>query len=190
MIIGLTGGYGSGKDVVGDYFTSKGFIKYSLSDIIREHCLRDGLELTRDNLIKKGNELRKKFGPWILAKLIKEKIDPKKDYIIVSIRNPAEVNELKGLKNFYLVKVEAPEIIRFNRVNSRARDGELYSSLQDFIAKESEELISKNSENQNLNSVFSMASIIVRNPYKTQKELYFVLDKLYSDLKNKKIKQK
>ena len=36
MIIGITGSYASGKDTVASILQEKGFIHYSLSDILRE----------------------------------------------------------------------------------------------------------------------------------------------------------
>ncbi|MCJ7582348.1 MAG: AAA family ATPase, partial [Candidatus Aminicenantes bacterium] len=57
-IIGLTGTNGSGKGAAAEYFISKGYAFFSLSDVIREELKKDGCEPTRDNLIRKGNELR------------------------------------------------------------------------------------------------------------------------------------
>ncbi|MFP4655979.1 MAG: AAA family ATPase [Candidatus Woesearchaeota archaeon] len=186
MIIGLTGGYGAGKDTVAEYFLSKGFIRISLSDIIRDQCIQDDIALTRDNLIHKGNELRKKFGPWILAKIAKQKMMPRKDYVVVSIRNPAEVKELKRLEDFHLVNVTSPDTMRFERVNSRRRDGEKYSNLEEFLAKERKEMESKDEFGQKMGQVSRMATIVLQNRYKTKKELFSVLDRLYSDLRKGK----
>ena len=62
MIIGLTGKNASGKGEVANYLKTKGFVYYSLSDVLREEATKRGLEHTRDNLINLGNELRKKYG--------------------------------------------------------------------------------------------------------------------------------
>ena len=67
MIIGLTGKNAGGKGEVANYFKTKYFIYYSLSDIIREEATKRGLEHSRDNLIKIGNELREKFAPNYLG---------------------------------------------------------------------------------------------------------------------------
>jgi len=77
MLIGLTGKSGSGKDTVADYLKEKGFIYFSLSDIIREECKKRGKKIERDNLIKIGNELRKKHGPSVLADKTIQKIKDK-----------------------------------------------------------------------------------------------------------------
>ena len=78
MIIGLTGKNASGKGEVANYLKSKGFIYYSLSDVIREEATKRGLEHSRENLINLGNELREKFGPKHLAQQISSKIFEKR----------------------------------------------------------------------------------------------------------------
>lgn len=182
MIIGLTGGYGSGKDVVAEYFVSKGFKHISLSDFIRKECDSDSLKITRTNMIKEGNKLRKQFGNWILGKMASDMIDAKKDYVVTSIRNPGEVKILKKYKNFVLVNVVAPSEIRFERVLKRNRGDENYSSLNEFLEQENKELKSKNKDSQQLSEVFSMANIVLENKYKHKKELHKVLDKMHKDL--------
>ena len=96
MIFGITGYYGSGKDSVARYSESKGFIHYSLSDEIRFELKEREIEITRDNLIKLGNELRAEIGPNVLANKIIKRLEPNQNYIITSIRNPHEAMELKN----------------------------------------------------------------------------------------------
>ena len=68
-----------------------------------------------------GNEIRNKEGAGAWMKRLIEKFEEGKDYIIDGIRNPGEVKELKQLKNFYLIVVDAPREIRFQRFLERAR---------------------------------------------------------------------
>ncbi|MFW5852879.1 MAG: hypothetical protein ACOCUR_02520 [Nanoarchaeota archaeon] len=185
MIVGLTGGYGSGKDVVAEFFINKGFQYISLSNFIRDECISDGIPLTRNSLIKKGNELRHRYGSWILAKMAVDVINPERNYVIGSIRNPDEVKFLRKSKNFHLVKVEAPDDLRLKRVNERHREEERYPDMDTFLAAEGKEMSSKDKENQNLEAVFSMASIVLFNKYKSKKSLFKVLEGMYSDLKKK-----
>ena len=100
MIIGLTGKNASGKGEVADYLQKKGFIYYSLSDELREEATKRNLEHTRNNLINLGNELRQQHGPQYLAELINNKIKNNKDFVIDSIRNPFEAEELMKNRNF------------------------------------------------------------------------------------------
>ena len=41
---------------------TRGYVYFSLSDIIREELTRRGEPPSRDNLIRAGNELRERFG--------------------------------------------------------------------------------------------------------------------------------
>ena len=122
MIIGLTGSLASGKDAVVDILKRKGFICLSLSDEVREEAKARGIELTRENLQILGNEMRKNEGNEILAQKVLRKVsDPQKHYIINGIRNTAEVRELKNWPSFYLIAVDAPQQMRFQRMMQRNR---------------------------------------------------------------------
>ena len=97
MIIGTTGELCSGKGVFADYLVQRGFKYFSLSDFLREELVRQGKEITRDNLVWLGNKLRKEKGPGYLAKKAVERITPNFNYVVDSIRNPAEVKELRKI---------------------------------------------------------------------------------------------
>ena len=71
MIIGLTGTNAAGKSTLLNFLISKGFNNFSLSDIIREELVKRGIEISRQNLIDIGNEMRAKYGASILADKIK-----------------------------------------------------------------------------------------------------------------------
>ncbi|MFH1785433.1 MAG: deaminase [Candidatus Micrarchaeota archaeon] len=124
MIIGLTGENCAGKSTVCEYLRKKGFYYLSLSDVIREELSTDGVEITRETLIKKGNKMREQFGPGILAKKILLKVDSDKNYVVDSIRNAAEVEELKTSQGFFLFYITAPEEVRFRRMKMRKREGD------------------------------------------------------------------
>jgi len=158
-LIGLTGTNGAGKGEAAAFFQKKGYKYFSLSDLIREELRNKGQSITRDNLIKMGNHLRNKFGPDILAKRVIERVQGKA--IIDSIRNPKEVAHLKKQKSFLLLAIDAPVEIRYNRVIKRGRQ-ESVDSLQEFIAKEAEEMSTKES-GQQLQNCMKMADIVIIN---------------------------
>ena len=56
--------------------------------------------MSRELLIQVGNELRQRFGPAVLAERIIAKLDDDKNYVIDSIRNPAEVDSLPECQTF------------------------------------------------------------------------------------------
>lgn len=135
-LIGLTGTNGAGKGEAAAYLMSKGYAYFSLSDVIRDKLKEDGFEAGRDNLIRKGNELRRKGGSDILARIVMDKAAGKA--VIDSIRNPKEVAILKTRPGFILLAVDAPAALRFERVRKRGRN-ESALTLEDFVRKEAEE---------------------------------------------------
>ena len=158
-IIGLTGTNGSGKGEAAEFFKGHGFAYLSLSDLIREELRQKGQEISRDNLIKMGNHLRKTFGADILARRTMEQVRGKT--IIDSIRNPKEVEYLQKQKEFTLLAVDAPPEVRYARVMDRGRD-ESVQTLEQFIAKEKEEM-SESDKGQQLQRCMQMADHLILN---------------------------
>jgi dCMP deaminase len=157
--IGLTGTNGAGKGEVASFFVEKGYAYYSLSDVIREELEKENQELTRNNMIRMGNVLRQQFSPDILARRVAKKIEGKA--VIDSIRNPNEVEFFRDQGHFILLAIDAPVEIRFERVKKRGRD-ESASSLQEFVAKEEEEMgLEKNS--QQIRSCMAIADHLIIN---------------------------
>ena len=127
MIIGLTGTMGAGKGEVSSYLQKKGFKYISISDIIREEIKKRNRPFRREELQNLGNELRKEHGEGYWAKIVCEKIDVRQKWIIDSIRNPGEIEELKKIPNFFLIGIDAPRETRLRRARKRKRvhDGRL-----------------------------------------------------------------
>ena len=136
-LIGLTGTNGAGKGEAASFFVEKGYAYFSLSDLIREELQKRNMPLTRDNLIRTGNEMRKRTTPDILARLAAKKI--RRNTVIDSIRNPKEIAYFQTLENFTLLAIDAPPELRFERVKKRGRD-ESAANLSEFLAKEKEEM--------------------------------------------------
>ena len=161
MLIGLTGRNGAGKGEVAKHLETKGFIYYSLSDAIREEIRSRGQQPTREILIQTGNELRQKFGPAALAERILKHVDNDKNYVIDSIRNPAEVVAFRHAHHFRLILVDAPIEVRFGRSVQRSRESDPMT-FEKFVAVETRE--SAGDENsQNLIQVELLADETLRN---------------------------
>ena len=181
MIIGLTGKNASGKGEAANYLKSKGFIYYSLSDVIREEATKRKLDHSRDNLIKLGNKLRAKFGPNYLAEQINKKINQQlkqnksQNFVIDSIRNPHEAKELAKNEDFILVGIDAPVELRFKRLLERNRLGDA-KTLYEFKKQEQRENL-KSDTNQQLDATFSMAKKVILNDGSLE-ELHKKVDKL------------
>ncbi|MEM4255284.1 MAG: AAA family ATPase [Candidatus Norongarragalinales archaeon] len=139
MIIGLVGQNCAGKDTAAAYLVSKGFERYSLSDYLRMELEKQGKEPTRENLIELGNKLRHEKGPGFLGEKALEHMTPEgRNYVVVSIRNPAEAKALLKRKDFVLVAVDAPARVRFERMKARGRE-EDPQTFEEFLALENKE---------------------------------------------------
>lgn len=157
--IGLTGTNAAGKGETAGFFQKHGFSYFSLSDQIRKEVKKRGLDLSRDNLINTGNDLRKKYGADILARKIMQEVDEKA--VIDSIRNIKEVEFLKTQENFILLAIDAPVEIRYQRSQKRGRN-ESASSLEEFIQKETKELYGSETRQQ-LKKCMEMADFLIIN---------------------------
>lgn len=135
MIIGLTGKNCSGKGEATKFLAERSFYRLSLSDVVREAVQEAGLPITRENLISMGNELRRTHGPGILADKLIPRLEPDRNYVIDSIRNPFEVEALKKSGDFILINVAAPERIRFQRMKVRRREGDP-ETFEEFLKLE------------------------------------------------------
>ena len=162
MIIGLTGKNGSGKGEVAAFLRDKGFEYYSLSDVIREELQSKGIPLTRETLILAGNELRQRYGADVLARLTLKKIDPNRNYVVDSIRNPAEVLALRSAGDFVLLSVDASPEIRFDRIRQRGREQDP-QTLEDFLLLEEAEKQSDSEHKQSIEDCQTMADATMIN---------------------------
>jgi dCMP deaminase len=156
MILGLTGTNGAGKTLICDYLKTRGFHYQSLSDEIRQELARCGQPATRENLIDTGNELRRSLGPAVLAERVKAKLQPGRNYVIDSVRNPAEVEALRRLPDFHLLHLDAPVKIRFERVRERG-DARVPATYGDFVTQEQREMESSDAATQQLRAVYELA---------------------------------
>lgn len=131
MIIWLTGRIAAGKWVVVDYLKEKGFEYFTVSQIVRQEAAKRWVEITRFNLQTIGNEVRKEFGIGEWMKRIIAQMETWKNYIVDGIRNPGEVRELQTQSDFYLLSIDAPESVRFERALLRAKESDP-KTKQDF----------------------------------------------------------
>ena len=139
MIVGVTGLFASGKDSMADLLQQKGFAHVSLSDMLRADLTRRGEEVTIPKLTEPGNALRREHGPGVLAQRALEHIDHSRNWVVTSIRTPAEIETLRARPDFILAFVDADRRVRFERSRLRARPGDP-ETLEQFIAWEERQL--------------------------------------------------
>jgi dCMP deaminase len=162
MIIGLTGKNGAGKTAVCDYLRERGFECTSLSDAIRVEIRKRGFEVTRERLIEVGTDLREQGGPGVLAERVMAGLETEHNYVIDSIRNPAEVAALRRRPDFTLFALDADSRTRFERSVVRARE-HAATTFEQFMAEEERELASDNPAAQQLLATMNLADVPVSN---------------------------
>jgi dCMP deaminase len=163
MIIGVAGLNGAGKSAVVDFLRERSFVAHSLSDVLRDELRREGVPESREAMIQVGRRLREQEGGDALAKRLLPRLKRDQNYVIDSIRHPAEVGVFRELgRRFRLVWVEADEGVRFARIQARGRGGDP-RSLEDFRRLEGVELASSEPSGQQLLAVRALADDIVVN---------------------------
>ncbi len=183
MIIGLTGTLAAGKGTVAEYLIGRGFQYYSLSDELRLLLREKGINPTRDNLTKAGNELRRKYGPDFLAELAIKRLRGAPSVasaVVDSIRNIGEIAALRELKDFCLVSVDAPVDIRYERARKRNSERDPKSFSQ-FLVQEKREMAGKDTDQQ-LAACIAAADFTILNDGDYRK-LYNEIERVVAEIK-------
>jgi len=177
IVLGLTGSNAAGKGEVAAHLRARGFSVHSLSDVVREEAATRGLPPEREHLIRIGNELREGGGPGVLARRILSRLGERD--VVDSIRNPSEVEVLRGLPSFVLVGVSASSELRFQRSLQRDRAGDP-RTLEEFRGREKQE--NTNDPNaQQLEATFRLVDRVIENDGGLI-DLHRAIDQLLSSL--------
>ena len=164
MIIGLTGTNGAGKGTVADYLVrEKGFTHYSARSFITEEVKKRNMPIDRNAMIIVGNDLRKEHGPaYVLEQLYLLARAVGGNAVVESIRTTGEVVGLRQYDDFYLIGVDAPQSIRYQRILERksATDS---ATFDEFVAIENREMQSQDPGIQNIAAVLSLADVVIVN---------------------------
>ncbi|MCX6809626.1 MAG: AAA family ATPase [Candidatus Berkelbacteria bacterium] len=183
MIIGLTGTFAAGKDTVADYLEKSGFEHFSTGEEVAEIAREKGIETTRDNLRELANDLRDKYGPEFLSRRVMEKKAKTDRVVVTGLRQPGEIKYLKTFPNFFLISVDAPAEIRFERMKERNRPGDP-KTLKDMITKEKKEMESAGKNAQRIHECIVMADYHLVNGGDLP-TLYKHTDEVLEDMKSK-----
>jgi len=175
IVVGLTGPNAAGKGLAADFFISKGFVYHSLSDAVREEALKCGLTTSREDLILTGKRLREEMGLSVLASRTYAKLSGRD--VVDSFRHPEEVAFFrKNVERFFLLGINAPQELRFERARRRQRGGDSISTFEEFRMKEEEE--NGRGAGQQLGATFALADEVVLNDGRRE-ELVERLEPLY-----------
>ncbi len=178
MLLGVTGRNAAGKTTIVEWFVNKGWDGCSCSDAIRHWLRENDQEITRENLTQGGRTLRSQGGAGVLAEMLLDRMDPKQNTIIDSIRTPDEVHALRIRDDFLLIDVNVPLDLRWQRMQERARDGDPID-YEFFLKQEDAEAIAENSSGQALIATAELSDIVINNDG-TLSELYESLEILTS----------
>jgi dCMP deaminase len=163
MILGLAGLNGAGKGEVVRFLEARSFYAHSLSDVIRDDLREKGIAETRERMIESGNALRAARGPGGLAHALTDRLLPDRNYVVDSIRHPAEVEVLRAQTNsFRLIWISADEWVRLERLRSRGRGGDP-ETLDELRRLEGRELGSDDPNAQQLLAVQELADFTLEN---------------------------
>lgn len=127
LIVGIAGQIASGKDTVSKYIADEyGAIRYGSSSIFRATLRNLFLPETRDNLQKMSLALRQTFGDDLVARVLHEDIKRTAgEFIVVDgVRRLSDILLLKQEPNFYLLYVDAPLELRYERIVKRAQNAD------------------------------------------------------------------
>lgn len=173
IIIGLVGEMAGGKGTVSDYLKEKyNASSYTFSQMLRDILNRLYLEISRENLIKLSEILRKDFGQNLMAKTMARDVknDSNKIIIVDGVRRMEDVEFLEKNDNFILVSVKTDLKIRYERLLKRSQNkGDNKKTYKEFVAdheKETEKIIPE---------IMKTANKEINND-KTLKELHDQID--------------
>jgi len=178
VIIGITGTLGAGKGTIAEILTKKGFEHHSVRKYL-ENRLEKETESNnfRGGLVDLANKLRAENSPSFLAEeLYKEAQSHQHNATIESIRTPGEIEALSRLGDFYLVAVDAPSEIRYERIKNRKSSTDLVT-YEEFMEQEKKEMSSNDPNKQNISACISRADYIIQN----QDNLKELTDKILND---------
>ncbi len=143
---------------------------------MREEADRRGWDHARSRLIAVGNDLRRREGPGVLARRIRARLRGRD--VIDSIRNPAEVAELRRTPGFVLLGVDALIAIRFERSRQRGRPGD--GDRREEFKKREEEENTRDPAAQQLRATLALADARVINAG-TLEDLHREVDRLLAE---------
>jgi dephospho-CoA kinase len=179
IIIGFVGQIACGKEVIKKYVAEK----YNSKDCKFSSSLRDvlnrlNIEVTRENLQKVSTSLRSTFGEDLLAKAIScdaSNLDSEV-VIIDGVRRMSDIKYLKDLPNFYLIKVEADEKTRYERMKVRNENkGDSEKTFEQFLADQN------NEAEKGIPEVMNFAKLSINNNG-TLDELHNQTDKIIKNI--------
>jgi dephospho-CoA kinase len=160
-VIGITGHPGSGKDTIADYFLSRGYVKTGGGDIIRKIMVERGLPTDRTHMYDFVAEQRRLYGNDYLSRETIKAITG--NTVVTGFRNREEIVVFRDHfgDNFFLIAVDAPIEMRYERARMRMRTSDKIS-FEQFKAEEDRERASSSGSHE-VDHVMGMARVLIMN---------------------------
>ena len=166
VLIGLSGSFASGKDAIAELLVERaGYTHASSSVAVRAAATQGGVDGDRALLRPFANEMRVKHGAEYFTKLAYEQAlsSEAKKIVISGLRATSEAAFIKQYNGF-VVFVDAPIELRFERTKQRNRDIHESQSFEVFKQNELKESYSTSGKNeQNIYSIRKNADIELIN---------------------------
>ncbi|BAN90570.1 AAA family ATPase [Aeropyrum camini] len=133
LIVAVTGLPGSGKSVAARIIAEElGVEVRVMGDVVREETVRRGLEPTPENVERVARTLREELGRAAVARLLIERLEPGRSYVLDGLRSVEEAEVLASAGwRVFVVGVYAPRKRRLERLMRRRRAGE---TLEEVLA--------------------------------------------------------
>ncbi len=162
MIIGITGHFGAGKDVVVTYLKTKGFTHYSTRDFIRAEIERRGQIADRDSYRQVGRELREEKGPLFIIESLYNQAAHGSGHAVISsipiVVGGAFIRQHGGV----LVGVVAERSLRYERIRARQSETD-FVTYEEWCRQEDLESSDIDPTHQNIPGVLACADYLLTN---------------------------
>jgi len=182
IIIGIVGLPGSGKSTIAEYLAQKGFFNIKLSSFLEAEAKKNHVTIGRQSLQDIGNEVRKKYGPSVLAQWAIKKVGTEQKIVIDGIRNLAEIKFLKSQGDFFLLGITADPEVRYRRLlEVKTR---VVPRWEDFLKLDARDKGRGQSRlGLQLNKCFNQSDDVIKHNGSSPKELYQKIDEMLKKLR-------
>ncbi|KXA90648.1 hypothetical protein AKJ62_00330 [candidate division MSBL1 archaeon SCGC-AAA259D14] len=144
-VIGIVGLQASGKTLVASHLIDLGASRVRMGDVVWREVKNRKLEINEENVANVAKELREREGMGAIAErcipIIKKKGKKSETVVVDGLRGGAEVEVFRNEfgESFFLISVEAPDKLRYDRIKRRGREDDI-EDFESFKEKDEREL--------------------------------------------------
>ena len=168
--IGIAGTFASGKDTLAHFLGQNySFQLSSSSDIVRKFSMQRHGSIERPFLYETAEFYRKNHGPdFFVKELLAEYNCTARGLIISGLRATGEADAIRAAGGT-IIFVDAPSEIRYQRMQSRARDAEAVISYEEFLKREQDEWHQGDEPGDfSFKNLQAQADVVLQNGHDTQ----------------------